>query len=94
MDDPLDYYRIKGGNTKKQEKNPLKDAATTGGGIIVFLVFTIINFLPLLGGLTAATGVIGFFTGSDNALRLLIVGVVALLVKPTLGAILIKIISR
>ena len=70
-------------------ENRVKDVTTFVGGIIAFL-----NFLPLLGGMMAAAGVIGFFTGSPNALRLLIVGVVALLVKPTIGAIFIKILKK
>ena len=72
----------------------VKGAAMTGGGIVLLLLMQIYSLLPIAGALAVVAGIVGFFTGSPFALRAFFAGVAMLAVKPIVGAIFLKIISR
>lgn len=79
---------------EKRNSTGMKTAAMTGGGIVMLFLLQIYSLLPLVGALAFVVGLVGFFTGSDFALRTFVAGLAMLAVKPIVGAIFMKLLDR
>ena len=63
-------------------------------GAIMFILYMIFQWLPFFGVLAILGGIIGFFTGSDTAGKMFLLGIILLTVRFTICSIIVKFLDK